>query len=66
MKAHVTKEENKRFKKMGYTSIERQIQYARAILKRKPKVDVNYLINATLWKFGYSIIDRQIYKELKG
>jgi len=65
VKAHVTKEENRRFKKLGYTTIERQIQYARAILKRKPNVNFTYLQDALKWKFGSNLVYFTTYLELR-
>ena len=66
MKAHVTSKENKRFKRAGYTIVERQVQYARAILRSKPNVTLKYVSEALIWKFGYNTLDKKTYNELKG
>jgi hypothetical protein len=61
---HVKKWEAEKFEK--YTVIERQIQYIRVIIKRRPKLGVKRLSNILDWKFGKCILKATTIKELGG
>jgi hypothetical protein len=60
---HVKNWEAKKFEK--YTMIERQVQYIRVVSRHHPKYGIKKLINILNWKFGLSILDIKIIKEIR-
>lgn len=48
-----------------FTTIERQIQYGRAVLRKHPKYGVKKIQSTLAWKFGKCVLNIKTIKELR-